>query len=100
MIVPVILPAILIGFAAAGFFVAVTDGLELARAHATLNQGLAGSIGPALTQSEVVHSGAALVAVALDLDFPLGMGFDEFGRLAQHLLCVGTKLGFVVVEVD
>src|SRR5262245_38571909 len=70
VIVPVSLPAILVGLGADRFFLAVADGLQLACSYAALNQGLTGRIGTALAQGQVVHAGAALIAVALDLDFP------------------------------
>src|SRR5262249_21504060 len=88
-----------VGLGALRLFLAVADGLDGVGADATLDQGLAGGVGAALTQGQVVLGGAALVTVAFDLYAP-ALLLDELCGARQHLLSVRTQIGFVIVEED
>src|SRR5262249_43317779 len=100
VIMPVFLPAILVGFTADLLFLAVANGLELRRADAARAQGLHRGRGAPFSQGQVVHRGATLVAVALDLDLPAGVLADNLCGLSQSLLRFGPQVGLVVVEVN
>src|SRR5215471_17656647 len=100
VIVPVFLPAILVGFTADLLFLAVANGLELRRADAARCQGLHRSAGATFSQSQVVHGRATLVAVTLDLDLPVWVLADNLCGLSHSLLRFRPQVGLVVVEVN
>src|SRR5262245_56568791 len=77
VIMPVSLPAILVGFGADLFLFSVADGFELARRCAALDQGLLRGAGATVAQSQVVHGGAAFIAVALNPHLPVGMSCND-----------------------
>src|SRR5215831_3962832 len=97
MIAAVLLPAILVRISALRLFLAVADGLERVRANTILLQDLLGSVRTAFTQSQVVLSGTALVAVAFNLYAP-ALLLDQLRSLCQRLLRIRTQVSLVVVE--
>src|SRR5262249_20349433 len=86
------LPASLVRFGANGLFLAEADALELIGAYAVLSKPLQSGVGAPFAEGQVVFDGAALVAVPLDLDDPVGMRLDGCGRVRECLYRVRTQI--------
>src|SRR5689334_23501817 len=97
VIAAVLLPAILVRVSALRLFLAVADGLERVRADTILLQGLFGGVRAALTQSQVVLGGTAVIAVAFNLYFP-ALLLDQLRSLRQSLLRIRTQVRLVIIE--
>ena len=100
MIVAVLLPAIFRGFGTNRLLLAIADGLELVRIHAGLDQELLGCVGAVFTQRQVELGRTAVIAAAFNPYFPVRMLADGLGRARQRLLCFGTQIRLVVIEIN
>src|SRR6185369_11650864 len=76
---------------------AVTDGLDLRRRHAELDQVVLGLTGAVLPEGDVVLGGPHLVAVALDADRGVPLA-RLLGHLLQHWPLLGAQQRRVEVE--
>src|SRR5580704_16335991 len=87
------------GLHAEGLFLAEADGVHAVTRNAEADHIGANGVGTTYAESEVVFGGAALVAVAFDVDANGWIGLEEVGSLGKILTSVGTNLGAVVIEV-
>src|SRR5208337_3846052 len=95
----VFLPAGLVGFHAEGLFLAIADRGEAVGRNAQADEILLDGVGAAIAESQVVFSGAAFVAMALDGDAELRIVAEEVGGLTEGILGVGANISLVVIEV-
>ena len=83
-----------------GLLLAVADGGQAGLGHAQAGQVGLGGMGAALAQGQVVFDGAALVAVAGDLDLGVRIGLEEVGDGLELGLVGLADVRLVEVEVD
>src|SRR5512133_1284545 len=96
----VLTPAGLLGFGAEGLLLAIADGGEASLVDAQGLQVGQGGGGTAVTEGQVVLVGAALIAVAFDLELGGGEGLHEVGDALEEGAIGFLDVGLVVVEVD
>src|SRR5207248_8347429 len=95
---PVLLPALLVGFGAERFFLALADGLAAVRAHAIPRQLVANGGSPAVAQRQIVFGRAALVAVAFNRKSQIRVLLQELRRGSERLRYLRAQAEAVVIE--
>src|SRR5512133_2642374 len=96
----VLAPAGFLGFGAEGLLLAIADGGEAGLVDAQGLQVGQGGGGTAVAEGQVVLVGAALIAVAFDLELGGGEGLHEVGDALEEGPVGFLDVGLVVVEVD
>ena len=88
------------GFGTELLFFAVAYGADAGSGDAGVHEGGAGGVGAVFTEGEVVLGRAALVAVASDEDFEVGVLNEVGGGLGYGGLAGGVDVEGVVAEED
>src|SRR5690242_4645745 len=96
----ILLPARFVMIGAEGTFLAPTGGLNPIGTDTERNQEVLRSIGPALTEAEVVFGRTAFVAMSLERDLYLRIRTQEFGVFCKNRACIVPQVGFIRIEVS
>src|SRR5215831_3647823 len=94
----ILLPALLIMFAAGGLLLAEANGSHAVRGDSERNQILLGGIGAAIAEGEVIFGRAAFVTMTLHGYSDLRIITQEFSSFAEGFASIGTNIGLIEVE--
>src|SRR5258708_23108656 len=98
MAAPVLLPALLVGFAAERLFLPGAGGPNVIRRNASAHQRLFYGGGAAVAERKVVLGGTSLIAVAFHIEAHVGVLLQEARVGCDLLLRLRPKVEAVVIE--
>src|SRR5579872_3091555 len=100
MITPILLPAIVRFLGAYRQFLTIADGRKAVRGDAERLQIILGGLSAFGAEGNIIFLGAAVVAMALDLNVGVGIFFQPIGVTLKDFTILRTHGGVIVIEMD